>query len=159
MEVKAKARFIRMSPRKIRLVVNVVRGLPVEQALTQLKFMKKHAALPVSKLLSSAIANAEHNFKLKRENLFVKIIMADGGPTLHRWIPRAQGRATPIRKRTTHISIVLGELKEAPIKKPKKNVESDSTEKSIEKKKAPASKKGKTKADKKGKTSVVKKTK
>lgn len=109
MEVKAKARFIRMSPRKVRLVIDVIRGLSVDQALTQLTFMKKHAALPVKKLLDSAIANAENNFKLKRETLYVKMIVADGGPTLHRWTPKAHGRAGAIRKRTSHISIVLDE--------------------------------------------------
>jgi large subunit ribosomal protein L22 len=116
MEVKAKARFIRMSPRKVRLVVDVIRGMSVNQALTQLGFMKKHAALPVKKLLDSAIANAENNFKLKRENLYIKMIVADGGPTLHRWTPKAHGRAGAIRKRTTHISILLDE-KEVKVKK------------------------------------------
>jgi len=145
MEVKAKARFIRMSPRKIRLVVDVVRGLPVSQALTQLKFMKKHAALPVTKLLDSAIANAEHNFKMKKEHLFIKSITADGGPTLHRWTPRAHGRATAIRKRTTHISLVLDQVpeskkkeatsdKKAPAAKPEKKTETKtSTETKVSK--------------------------
>ena len=137
MEVKAKARYIRMSPRKIRLVVDVVRGMPVTQALTQLKFMKKHAALPVSKLIDSAIANAENNFKLKRDSLFVKTIVADGGPTLHRWTPKAHGRATPIRKRTTHITVVLDELEKKETKVTEKKVDK---EKKVEEKKVTAKK-------------------
>jgi len=109
MEVNAKARHIHMSPRKIRLVVDLIRGKRVAQAQTQLQFLNKGAALPVLKLLNSAIANATHNFKLESQNLFVKMIVADEGPTIHRSMPRAQGRATPIRKRTTHISITLAE--------------------------------------------------
>jgi len=107
MEVKATARYIRMSPRKIRLVVDVIRGLDVSQARTQLAVMKKAAAEPVLKLLESAVANATHNFEQDASTLYVKSIMADGGPVLARWRARAFGRAAPIRKRTTHISIVL----------------------------------------------------
>lgn len=109
MEVKAIARHIRMSPQKVRLVVDVIRGKRIADAQTQLRFMKKAAALPVLKLLNSAVANASHNFKLDASTLFVKTITVDGGPILHRWTPKAMGRATPIRKRTTHISIVLAE--------------------------------------------------
>lgn len=107
MEVKAKARYIRMSPRKVRLVIDVIRGLSVNDARAQLMVMKKAAAEPVRKLLESAIANAEHNFNLNADELYVKRIMADGGPTLGRWRARAFGRAAPIRKRTSHISIIL----------------------------------------------------
>lgn len=96
-----------MSPRKVRLVVDAVRGLPVAAAETRLQFIKKDAALPVLKLLRSAIANAEHNFKLRKEDLIVAKITADGGPTLKRSRSRAFGRAAPIRKRTTHINITL----------------------------------------------------
>lgn len=109
MEVKAIARHIHMSPMKVRLVIDVIRGKQVADAQQQLRFMNKAAVLPVLKLLNSAIANATHNFKLTPSSLYVKSITADGGPTIHRWTPRAMGRATPIRKRTTHISIVLGE--------------------------------------------------
>ena len=107
MEIKAKARYIRTSPRKVRLVIDVIRGMRVAQAQTQLKFMKKDAAEPVLKLLNSAIANATNNFQIDPGGLFIKTITADGGPTLHRWMPRAFGRTTPIRKRTSHISIIL----------------------------------------------------
>jgi large subunit ribosomal protein L22 len=123
MEVQAKARFIRISPRKVRLVVDVVRGLPVAAALTQLRFLNKAAALPVRKMIESAIANAEHNFKLSKDNLYIKAIAADAGPTIHRFRPRAFGRAAPIRKRMTHISVILDELAGkkivAPAAKPK----------------------------------------
>lgn len=110
MEVKAKAKYIKASPRKVRLVIDVVRGLGVDEALNQLKFMNKRAAGFVTKLLKSAIANAENNFELKKDNLFIKTITASEGPTLRRWMPRARGRATPLRKRTTHLDLVLGEL-------------------------------------------------
>jgi large subunit ribosomal protein L22 len=109
MQVSAKAKYVRMSPRKVRLVVNAVRGLEIVDAQNQLRFMNKAAAEPVLKLLNSAVANAEHNFKLKLENLYIHTITADGGPTLHRWKARARGRAAPIRKRTTHINIILDE--------------------------------------------------
>ena len=107
MEVNAKARFVRMSPRKVRLVIDVIRGMDIARAKDQLRFMKKAAAGPVMKLLDSAVANAEHNFKLASDTLFVKAIAADGGPALKRWTPKAFGRAAPIKKRMTHISIVL----------------------------------------------------
>jgi len=103
-----------MAPRKVRLVVDSIRGLPVNEALTRLSFLKKDAARPVMKLLQSAIANAENNFKLAKSDLVVKKITADGGPTLSRFRPRAMGRAAPIRKRTTHINIVLSDEKASP---------------------------------------------
>jgi len=111
MEVTAKARYIRMSPRKVRLVAGLVRGADVARAEAQLGLLNKAAALPVLKLLRSAIANAEHNNKLEREGLFIKSITVDGGPVLRRWRPRAFGRAAPIRKRTSHITIVLADQK------------------------------------------------
>jgi large subunit ribosomal protein L22 len=115
MDVKAKARYVRMSPRKVRLVVDLIRGMTVAEAQSQLKFMKKAAAEPVLKLLNSAVANASHNFNLDTQELYVKSIQADGGPVLGRWRARAFGRAAPIRKRTTHISIVVSEKeKKAP---------------------------------------------
>ncbi len=109
MEVNAKARYIHMSPRKVRLVIDVIRGMDVARAKDQLRFMKKAAAEPVMKLLDSAVANAAHNFKLPTDTLFVKAITADGGPALKRWTPKAFGRSAPIKKRMTHISIVLAE--------------------------------------------------
>jgi large subunit ribosomal protein L22 len=122
-EVKAHVRYLRMSPRKVRLVVDLIRGMAVEPALAQLQFMSKAAARPVRKLLESAIANAEHNFKLDRDGLRVKAALVNQGPTLKRWRPRAMGSAAPILKRTSHITLVLegksGEAKteKAPAKK------------------------------------------
>ncbi|MBU1348642.1 50S ribosomal protein L22, partial [Patescibacteria group bacterium] len=108
----ASLRHLRMAPRKVRLVVDLVRGLPVAEALQRLTFLQKDASLPVRKLIESAIANAEHNFKLDKSTLVVKAIAADGGATLKRWRPRAHGRAAPIRKRTTHITLILAPASE-----------------------------------------------
>lgn len=98
-----------MAPRKVRLVVDAIRDLPVDQAELRLQFIKKDASRPVLKLLQSAIANAEHNFKLDRSKLYVKAITADAGVTLKRFRARAMGRGAPIRKRSTHINIVLSD--------------------------------------------------
>ncbi len=110
MEIKAKARNIKISPRKVRLVINVVRGMKVDSALSQLRFVSKKAVIPVTKLINSAIANAVNTYDLDKSNLFVKEIRVDEGITMKRWMPRARGRATPLRKRTSHIILVLGEL-------------------------------------------------
>jgi len=131
MEIKASARFVRMSPRKVRLVINMIRGKKAADALDILEFSTRWAKRPISKLLESAIANAEHNFKLQKENLYVKTIKADGGPMMKRWTPRAFGRATPIRKRTSHITIVLDELKKDEVKKEIKNAEKKPIEKPL----------------------------
>ena len=109
MEVKAKLRFFRGSPRKIRLILNLIRGMRVRSAEAQLKFMNKKSAEAILKLLKSGEANAVNNFKLKKENLYIKSFVADQGPTLKRWRPRAMGRATPIRKRSVHLTLVLDE--------------------------------------------------
>lgn len=103
----AKLRYLRMSPRKVRWVVDVVRGSKVTVAEAQLKVMNKAAARPVLKLIQSAVANAEHNFQMDGQTLVVKKIFVDGGPMLKRSKPRAFGRATPIRKRTCHITVYL----------------------------------------------------
>ncbi|MBI2459305.1 MAG: 50S ribosomal protein L22 [Parcubacteria group bacterium] len=120
MEVKAKAKFIRMSPTKIRLVTNLIKKMPVAEALNQLRFINKLASGPVAKLIKSAIANAEHNFELAKDNLFIKELTVDQGPTLKRSMPRAHGRATPIRKKTSHINLILGEIKASAAVKAKK---------------------------------------
>lgn len=120
MEVKARAKYVRMSPRKIRLVADLIRGQKVMEALNQLKFTSKIAVRPLTKLINSAIANAENNFDLTQNNLYIKELRIDEGPTLDRWMPRARGRATPIRKRTSHISLVLAELVDSGIKTAKK---------------------------------------
>jgi large subunit ribosomal protein L22 len=120
MEIKANVKHLRTSARKTRLVVDLVRGMPVEKALDQLKFVNKRVTGSVSKLINSAIANAENAFELSKDNLFIKEIRVDEGATLKRWMPRAHGRATPIRKRTSHVSVVLGEIKDSGEKKAKK---------------------------------------
>lgn len=119
MEIKASVKNLRTSARKTRLVVDIVRGMQVEKALDQLKFVNKKVTGSVSKLIKSAIANAENNYELSKDNLYVKEITVDEGTTLKRWMPRAHGRATPIRKRTSHINVVLGEIKDSGEKKAK----------------------------------------
>jgi len=106
-EVKAFARHIHMGPRKVRLVADLIRKTPVDVALEQLRFSSKNAALPLIKVINSAIANAVHNFEIARETLYVKSVTVDGGPVSTRYAPRAQGRAFVERKRTSHISVVL----------------------------------------------------
>lgn len=113
MEVNAHARFIRMSPRKVRLVANFIKGASVSAAQRKLAFLRKDAVRPVLKLLRSAAANAAHNANLAEDRLYVKSITVDQGPTLKRFHPRAFGRAAPIRKRTSHVSIVLSDEKAA----------------------------------------------
>jgi large subunit ribosomal protein L22 len=109
MEVKARLRFVRIAPRKARLVADLIRGKGSEEALNILRFTKKAAAKIISKLLKSAVANATHNKTVDIDRLYVKRIMVDQGPMMKRYIPRALGRATMIRKRTSHILIVLDE--------------------------------------------------
>jgi len=113
MEVKASAKKIRLSPRKVRLVINLVRGAKVNNALEQLMFVNKGPKETVVKLIKSAVANAVNTYDLSEDNLFIKEIRVDEGVTLKRWMPRARGRATPVRKRTSHIMLVLGELKDS----------------------------------------------
>jgi large subunit ribosomal protein L22 len=120
MEIKATAKFIKISPRKVRLVASLVRGVKTSTADNQLKFLNKKATLPIRKLLLSAVANAVNNFDLDKDNLFVKEISVNEGPTLKRWMPRARGRATAIMKRTSHIDLILGEIKDSGEKKAKK---------------------------------------
>jgi len=110
MEVKAQAKQIRISPRKTRLVIDIVRGLKLNDALARLSLLNKKAAKPILKLLKSAQSNAENNFNLDKNNLYIKEIKVDEGQILYRWMPKAQGRATPIRKRSSRINVVLAEI-------------------------------------------------
>jgi large subunit ribosomal protein L22 len=112
MEVIAKARYIRMSPRKVRLVADLVRGKDVSAAVAQLKFLRKDAARPVWKCIDSAVANAVHNHQLDKSTLYIKAITVDGGPTLKRFRPRAHGRAASILKRTSHIIVTVAPREE-----------------------------------------------
>lgn len=109
MEAKAIARYVRIAPRKAQLVVNLVRGKKVDEALAILKYTPKAAAPIVEKLIKSAVANAENNYGMDIDNLYISEIYANQGPTMKRYRPRAQGRATTIRKRTSHIGVVLKE--------------------------------------------------
>ncbi|HEY9252887.1 50S ribosomal protein L22 [Nocardioides sp. NBC_00850] len=103
----ASARFVRITPLKARRVVDLVRGLPVDEALSLLQFAPQAASETVYKVLESAIANAVSTEGLDRDDLVVSVAMVDEGPTMKRWRPRAQGRATRINKRTSHITLVV----------------------------------------------------
>jgi large subunit ribosomal protein L22 len=103
----AQARFVRMTPMKCRRVIDLVRGMDVEQAADILRFDTHAAAEPIGKVLASAVANAEHNKDLNRRDLYIAQAYVDEGPTLKRFRPRAQGRAFRIRKRTSHITVVV----------------------------------------------------
>lgn len=111
-----------MGPRKVRLVADDMRGHKVVKLLERLPLSTKAAAYPLYKLLKSAVANAKTNYKFEMETLRVKSITVDGGPVVKRWMPRAHGRATPIRQRTSHINLVLisEEKREKKAKKEKK---------------------------------------
>ncbi len=109
MEVKARLRFVRIAPTKARLVADLIRGKKSEEALNILTFTQKAAAKILIKLLKSAIANATQKKNIDVDRLYVKQITVDQGPTMKRFQPRALGRATMIRKRTSHIHIVLDE--------------------------------------------------
>lgn len=120
-DVTAYARGVHISPRKARLVANLVKKMPVAEALEQLEFTNKRAAGLIKKLVNSAVANASHNFQITEDRLFIKSLTVDGGPVSLRYQPRAQGRALPIRKQTSHFSLVLGvaanPLKKAGVKR------------------------------------------
>ena len=105
--VRAKARYVRVAPRKARLVADQVRGMPVDEARTLLAFSTRGAARDIAELIDSAAANAENNHELVADDLRIAEISVDEGPTLKRWRARARGRATRIDKRTSHISVAL----------------------------------------------------
>jgi large subunit ribosomal protein L22 len=110
MQVKAILRNLRIAPRKTRDVIDLIRGKGAPEAQTALSFTTRKSAPIILKLLNSAIASAENDFKLKKENLFVAKVFADEGTRLKRWHPMSRGRAYPIEKRTSHITIVLDTL-------------------------------------------------
>lgn len=123
MEIRAISKYLRISPKKVRLVADVIRGLDVNTAEDQLKFITKKASHLIAKTLKSAVANAEHNFGLKKDNLYIKKILVNEGPALKRWMPRAFGRATPIKKRSSHIEIVLDEIKLGKVERKTSKIE------------------------------------
>ena len=109
METKAVAKYIRITPRKVRIVLDLIRGKNVAEAFAILKFTPKAGADVVEKVLRSAVANAENNFDMDADKLFVKTAYADQGPTLKRIHPRSRGQAFKILKRTSHVTIVVGD--------------------------------------------------
>jgi large subunit ribosomal protein L22 len=109
MQAKAIARNIRIAPRKARLVVDLIRGKKVDEAVSILRFTPRAASPIVEKVLKSAIANAEHNYNMDTSRLVVEQVFVDEGPTMKRFLPRAMGRASRINKRTSHITVVVSE--------------------------------------------------
>ena len=117
MKISAELKYLRMTPRKVRLVANVIRGKSVPEAERALKFLTRRAVLPLEKLLRSAVANAKHNFQVTSpDSLRISEILVNEGPTLKRRRFRAMGRAFPVRKRTRHVRLVLETT--APVAKP-----------------------------------------
>ncbi len=109
MEVKARSRYVRISPQKVRLIAGAIKGKPVETGLGILKFMPQKAAGLVEKVVRSAAANADHNHGLDVDNLVINNLIVDQGPTLKRFRARARGRGARILKRTSHITVILAE--------------------------------------------------
>lgn len=143
--ITAKLNDYRQSPRKVRLVANLVKGKKVEDAKSSLTFLIKRAAKPLADLLDSAIANANHNFNITADQLYVKEFRVDEGVVLKRRMPRSRGMAYPINKRTSHVFIQLDTIDNMPQKKSKGKVE----KKEVVVKAKPAAKKvKKTKATK-----------
>ena len=105
----AQLNYLRIAPRKVRLITDLIKNLPVSEAEAQLTLVPQKAAVPVLKLLRSAIANAKNNQSLDPDTLFIKEVRVDQGPSLKRFMPRAMGRATPIQKKSSHITLVLAE--------------------------------------------------
>lgn len=129
--ITAKLNNYRQSPRKVRLIANLVKGKKVDEALDILDFAGKRASLPLKTLIESAISNAKNNFNLEKDSLFVKEFRVDGGAILYRRMPRARGTAYPIRKRTSHVSVELEskEIKESKKAKSKKAKSPENKEK------------------------------
>jgi len=133
MPVISKLKYLRIAPRKVRLVADLIRGKKVEEAQTILDFTIKGATKPLSKLLKTAIADAHNNFQLDSSNLYISKITVDEGPKYKRWKARSRGIAAPIQKKTSHITLVLSEItsddkKVKKIKKVKKPVVIEATE-------------------------------
>lgn len=111
MQVSAKLRYLRIAPRKVRLVADLLRGKSVEEAQNILNFTQKRVALPILKLLKQGISNAKNNFQMEEKNLYISKVLVDEGPKLKRVRPRARGHADEIQKKTSHITLVLDEIK------------------------------------------------
>jgi large subunit ribosomal protein L22 len=122
MQVNARLKHLRIAPRKVRLVADIIRNKKAEEAQMILNFTVKKAAKPMLDLVNSAVANAQNNLRLDPKNLYISKIAVDEGPKLKRWMPRARGRAGEIQKKTSHITLVLEEIK-SKAKKAKENKE------------------------------------
>ena len=124
MPVTVKLNYLRIAPRKVREVADLIRGRKVGEAQTMLEFLVKKSARPLSKLLKSAIAAAKNDFQLEQSNLYISQILVSEGPKLKRWLPASRGRVSPIMKRTSHITLVLEEIekKQKKVAKAKKSV-------------------------------------
>lgn len=119
MEIKAQLNYLRVAPRKVRLIADLIRGMDVKDAETQLKFIPKRATGPLLKLLNSAIANAKNNFNIEEKNsLYIKKITIDEGPPFKRWRAGSRGRANPVAKRTSHVNLVLDIREGVKVDKP-----------------------------------------
>ena len=135
MQVEATLKNLRMSPRKVRLVSDSIVGMDVDAAFVQLDHLVKKGGKIMQKLLSSALANAENNFGLDRDNMFVSSILVGEGARLKRWLPRAQGRATMILKRTCHIKLEIEERVEGKNRKSKQQLEKERAKREEEREK------------------------
>jgi len=152
-QTKAQLKFLRMTPQKVRLVASLVRGLEVKKALNQLQFNSKQAALPVKKLIESAVANAIHNDHVKEDTLKIETIFVNEGSVLRRWMPRAMGRATPLRKKSSHITVILtGETEEKKIVKKETKIKEKTDTTDVVKDEVKKEKKTVAKTEKKEKT-------
>ncbi len=126
MTVTAKLNYLRIAPRKVRLVADLIREKPIEQAQNILHFSLQKSAQPLLKLLNQAAANAKNNFELEEKNLYIAKIVVDQGPMLKRWRPRSRGQAYEIQKKTSHITLVLEEIKEGAGKVKKREIKKQS---------------------------------
>jgi len=118
MQISVKLNYLRIAPRKVRLVADLIRGKTVEEAQTILNFTVKKSVKDLLKLLKSAIANAKNNFQLEESNLYISKILVDEGPKYKRWMPRARGQASEIQKKTSHVTIILDEIEKTTTRPP-----------------------------------------
>ena len=129
MPTTAKLRYLKIAPRKVRLVADLIKGKSVKEAQTILSFTVKKAAQPLLKLLKSAVDNAKNNFQLEESALYIAKITVDEGPKYKRWMPRARGQASEIQKKSSHVTIVLGEIGKTPKTKKRVKIKEEETKK------------------------------
>lgn len=136
MEIKVRLRYLRIAPRKVRLLADLIRGKKTEEAQNILEFSIQKSALPLLKLLKSALANAKNNLGLEEVNFYISKITVDEGPKLKRWRARSRGQAFEIQKKTSHITLILSETEEKAkkVKKTKKTKAKKTEPKKVEKK-------------------------